>query len=158
MLEKLRKANKERHIEWAKGNELPLSFRGLELGGEAGEVCNELKKLERGRLGIAGGKTDLEGIREELADVIICADLVAMDLGIDLGEAIINKFNKTSDKYGLKTKNMKTQTVAPPPKPPNNKLIGSGYPDFIRVLGDTIASLNSNQSSELSKYLNRIRK
>lgn len=102
--ETLRTANKERHIEWANGGEVPLSFRGLELAGEAGEACNELKKLERTRLGIVGGKDDLEGLKEELADVLICVDLIAMDLGIDLGEALKAKFNKTSEKYDLATR------------------------------------------------------
>ncbi|MCA9049877.1 MAG: MazG-like family protein [Planctomycetaceae bacterium] len=102
--EELRDANRRRHVEWARGNELPLSFRGLELAGEAGEACNELKKLERGRLGMAGGKQDLANLREELADVLICVDLIAMDLDIDLGEVLRQKFNKTSEKYGLSTR------------------------------------------------------
>ena len=45
--EDLRKSNSARHREWARGESLPLSFRGLELGGEAGEACNEIKKIER---------------------------------------------------------------------------------------------------------------
>lgn len=102
-LERLRKANRERHVEWANGADVPLAFRGLELAGEAGEACNELKKLERTRLGMVGGKNDLQGITEELADVIVCVDLIAMDLGIDLGAAVQAKFNKTSKKYGLST-------------------------------------------------------
>ena len=102
--EDLRKSNCARHREWARGESLPLSFRGLELGGEAGEACNEIKKIERIRLGLAGGKEDLQALANELADVIICADLIAMDLGIDLGEAVRNKFNQTSDKYGLETR------------------------------------------------------
>ena len=101
---KLRDANQRRHIEWAKGGEVSLSFRGLELGGEAGEVLNEVKKIERGRMGMAGGKSDLTGVAEELADVLICVDLIAMDLDIDLSEAVKAKFNRTSEKYGLNTR------------------------------------------------------
>ncbi len=100
----LRKSNQLRHQEWAGGKSLPLAFRGVELGGEAGEACNEIKKIERIRLGIAGGKEDLQALAEELADVIICVDLIAMDLEIDLADAVRAKFDKTSDKYGLKTK------------------------------------------------------
>jgi len=100
----LRNANQERHLEWANGNDIPLSFRGLELAGEAGEACNELKKLERFRMGMVGGKDDMQGLREELADVLICIDLIAMDLDIDLGDALKEKFNKTSEKYGLATR------------------------------------------------------
>ncbi len=47
----LRNANRQRHVEWTKGNDIPLSFRGLELAEEVGEACNELKKLERFRMG-----------------------------------------------------------------------------------------------------------
>lgn len=102
--ETLRAANQERHIEWARGSDVPLSFRGLELAGEAGEACNELKKLERHRLGMVGGKDELESLKEELADVLVCVDLIAMDLDIDLGEALKAKFNKTSEKYDLATR------------------------------------------------------
>lgn len=102
--EDLRVANQKRHQQWAGGRELPLSFRGVELAGETGEACNEIKKIERTRLNLVGGKTDLSGLKEELADVIICADLIAMDLGIDLADAIRDKFNKTSEKYDLETR------------------------------------------------------
>lgn len=103
-LQELRAANEKRHVEWAKGVEIPLSFRGLELAGEAGEACNELKKLERTRLDMVGGKTGVEDLQEELADVLVCVDLIAMDLGIDLSKALQEKFNKTSEKYGLQTR------------------------------------------------------
>jgi hypothetical protein len=36
--------------------------------------------------------------------VIICVDLIAMDVGIDLEAAVRRKFNATSKKYGLKTR------------------------------------------------------
>ena len=99
----LRRANQKRHVEWAKGADIPLSFRGLELAGEAGEACNELKKLERHRLGMVGGNSGLKQLTEELADVLICVDLIAMDLDIDLESAVRAKFNKTSEKYDLQT-------------------------------------------------------
>ena len=100
----LRDANLKRHKEWAKGNDLPLSFRGVELAGEVGEACNELKEIERKRLGLVGGKEDLDGLQQELADVLICVDLIAMDLGIDLAAAVRDKFNATSEKYELSTR------------------------------------------------------
>ena len=109
--EMLRDANARRHREWANGGEVSLSFRGLELGGEAGELLNELKKIERTRLGLKGGKTDLIGVKEELADVLICVDLIAMDLGIDLREAVELKFNATSEKFGLETRFLESKQV-----------------------------------------------
>lgn len=102
--DELRKANEQRHTEWANGESLPLSFRGVELAGEVGEACNEIKKLARKDLGLRGGKDDLSGLCEELADVLICVDLIAMDLGIDLGKVVRAKFNVTSEKYGLETR------------------------------------------------------
>ena len=103
-LSRLREANLKRHKEWAKGAEISLTFRGCELAGEAGEACNNIKKLERERMGIVGSKISLEDIADELADVMICVDLIAMDLGIDMSGAITRKFNATSEKYGLNTK------------------------------------------------------
>jgi len=106
----LRKANLARHIEWWKTAEggFPtkptLSFRGVELAGEVGEACNIIKKLERERLGIAGSRATRAELADELADVLICADLIAMDEGIDLDAAVVRKFNATSEKLGMATR------------------------------------------------------
>ncbi|MCA9036540.1 MAG: MazG-like family protein [Planctomycetaceae bacterium] len=111
--QQLRNANIRRHAEWAKGGSVSLSFRGLEMAGECGEVCNELKKIERVRLGLAGGSDDLNGLKEELADVLICLDLIAMDLGIDLLEETKRKFDKTSVKFGLTSRFADDQSSDP---------------------------------------------
>lgn len=97
----LRQANIARHVEWAAGNEVSLSYRGNELAGEVGEACNILKKLDRERMGIVGSRATQEQLAEELADVLICVDLIAMDFGINLDLAVAKKFNKTSENYGL---------------------------------------------------------
>jgi len=99
----LRKANKARQKEW-KMEYVPLSFRGNELAGEVGEACNIIKKLEREKMKCAGDASTKQELAEELADVIIATDLIAMQMDISLRDAVKNKFNKTSDKYGLKTK------------------------------------------------------
>lgn len=100
----LRDANIARDKEWNTGSErIPLSFRGNELAGEAGEACNVIKKLERVRLGLKGSVSTTEALAEELADVVICADLIAMDCGINLATAIEEKFNATSMQVGLNT-------------------------------------------------------
>lgn len=104
MLKKLRKANIARNEEYAPEHIFSLSFRGNELAGETGEACNVLKKMDRHIHLLPGGKWDRDHLIEELADVIICVDLIAMDLDVDLGPAIKAKFNKTSDKLGLETK------------------------------------------------------
>lgn len=103
-LSTLRAANIKRAAEWNGGAKIDLAFRGNELAGETGEACNVIKKLERARLGIRGGNETLEHLAEELADVVICVDLVAMQTGIDLGEAVRRKFNATSEKVGLHTR------------------------------------------------------
>jgi len=100
----LREANITRDIEWGAGQKFSLSYRGNELAGEVGEACNILKKLDRERMGLVGSRADLEKLADELADVVICVDLAAMDVGIDLAAAVARKFNMTSDKNGLKTK------------------------------------------------------
>lgn len=101
----LREANIQRQAEWDPTDKITLAFRGNELAGETGEACNIIKKLERERLGLLGSRATVQGLAEELADVIICADLIAMQLGIDLlGAEVPKKFNKTSQARGLVTR------------------------------------------------------
>jgi NTP pyrophosphatase (non-canonical NTP hydrolase) len=100
----LRTANEARQIEWDKDNNISLSYRGNELAGEVGEACNVIKKLERERLGIRGSRASKGQLAEELADAVICVDLIAMQAGIDLEAAVRDKFNATSEKYGLETR------------------------------------------------------
>jgi len=64
------------------------------MAGEVGEVCNLTKKMLRGE------KIGKDEIADEIADVIIYADLLAARLTIDLEEAIIKKFNIVSKKRG----------------------------------------------------------
>jgi NTP pyrophosphatase (non-canonical NTP hydrolase) len=99
----LREANAARQDAWiaGSGNVPDLSFRGNELAGETGEVCNVIKKLERERLGWRGSRDTVEHLAEELADTVICADLVALAAGIDLNAAVARKFNATSEKNGF---------------------------------------------------------
>lgn len=101
ILWRLREANIERDKVWDPRGQINFSFRGNELAGEVGEACNVIKKLERERLGLKGSRTSVMELADELADVVICADLTAMDAGIDLRTAIIHKFNETSRKNGL---------------------------------------------------------
>ncbi len=100
----LRRANEARQAEWDKDAQITLSYRGNEMAGEVGEACNVIKKLDRDRLGIAGSRATVAQLAEELADVVICADLIAMAAGIDLDAAVADKFNATSEKVGLATR------------------------------------------------------
>lgn len=101
----LRAANVARDQEWNTGSErVSMTFRATELAGEVGEACNVIKKLERERIGLVGSRDTKEHLAEELADIVICTDLVAMDAGIELDAAIAAKFNATSEKNGLTTR------------------------------------------------------
>jgi NTP pyrophosphatase (non-canonical NTP hydrolase) len=103
-LKDIRVANAARQEEWDPESKVDMLYRSNELAGETGEACNVVKKLAREALGIRGSRATIQDLAEELADVIICADLVAMEAGIDLGKAVRDKFNATSEKVGLKTK------------------------------------------------------
>lgn len=97
----LRAANSARQDEWCPDQKPDLSFRGNEMAGEVGEACNIIKKLERERQGWNGSRATVADLADELADVVICADLVAESQGIDLGAAVACKFDLTSVKRGL---------------------------------------------------------
>lgn len=98
----LREANVARQRLWDAEDKIDIAYRGNELAGEVGEACNLIKKIARERLGIRGSRATLGQLAEELADVVICADLIAMGEGIDLfGDAVPRKFNATSEKVGL---------------------------------------------------------
>lgn len=72
--------------------------------GELGEAANIAKKLNRVRDGIPGNdKTGPElraQLADEIADTFIYLDLLAQSQGIDLQQAVIDKFNRTSEKIG----------------------------------------------------------
>ncbi len=61
--------------------------------GEIGEYANIRKKYERGDIPYHEFIKEAE---KELADVQIYLDILAFQLRIDLGQAVINKFNEVS--------------------------------------------------------------
>lgn len=65
--------------------------------GELGEYANIRKKFERGDITEAEFR---ELAADELADTIVYLDILAFRLGIDLGEAVIDKFNRVSARVG----------------------------------------------------------
>lgn len=67
------------------------------LVGEVGEFANEAKKFDRGDLTEAEFR---ERATKELADVVTYVDSLAAHLGIDLGRAIVDKFNEVSERIG----------------------------------------------------------
>ena len=66
------------------------------MGGECGEALNLVKKTRRdGDLA-----TRRKALADELADLIIYADLLAARADIDLGQAVRDKFNRVSKLRG----------------------------------------------------------
>lgn len=72
--------------------------------GELGEASNVAKKLNRVRDGIPGNRELpeelIDMLADEIADTFIYLDLLAQSQGIDLADAVIDKFNRTSEKIG----------------------------------------------------------
>ena len=99
----LRLANMLRDKQWDPEDRVTLWFRALELGGETGEALNIVKKIVREAIGIRGSRSTTAQLAEELADIVICVDLLAMELNIELNKTIIEKFDKTSRAQGLDT-------------------------------------------------------
>jgi len=74
------------------------------MAGEVGEACNFIKKLRRLDDGkqLANIPKDraeiIANISKELGDIVCYVDLLAARLGIDLAEAVADKFNEVSDR------------------------------------------------------------
>jgi hypothetical protein len=60
--------------------------------GDVGKVCDLIKKLRRGE------PVTTDVIADGLADAVTYLDLLAARLGIDLGEAVREKFNIVSER------------------------------------------------------------
>lgn len=88
--------------------------------GEFGEYANVRKKFERGDL---LEEDFLERAGEELADVQVYLDILANQIGIDLGTAVVKKFNRDSENRGCTTK----LQVSPVPKDEKSRAIHESH-------------------------------
>lgn len=107
------KAGLARSNRWHKGGitDWTPSDWAVAMAGEAGEVCNAIKKLRRVQDEIANisdpdrqissEREAAAKIGEELADTFLYLDLLAQRLGLDLAAEVIAKFNAVSEKYGF---------------------------------------------------------
>lgn len=120
VLAELKKVNQKRSLKGF-GMELQdwsLSAWSNAVAGETGELCNIIKKAERGDYhkrpenqsnnpefnnAYAAAQYRAE-IGKEAADIVIYLDLLCTREGIDLGSEIVKKFNEVSDrvKCGIK--------------------------------------------------------
>lgn len=71
---------------------------GCALSGEVGELCNLLKKQKR------GDKIKKKQLAHEIGDIMTYISLLADNLDIDMEDAIIEKFNIVSKRWGSKYK------------------------------------------------------
>jgi NTP pyrophosphatase (non-canonical NTP hydrolase) len=108
-LDHIREVNSERCDLWHPPESDP--WLGVDwsnaMCGEAGEAANVVKKLRRLETGAVhrDQETDRDALIEELgdecADVLLYMDLLARHYGINLTDAVIRKFDRTSEKFGF---------------------------------------------------------
>lgn len=75
-----------------------------ELAADLQGVCNTIKKLERERLGMPGSRATLDDLADGLRLVEFDTRAIAECFAIDLDLVVARKFNKTSEKVGLRTR------------------------------------------------------
>lgn len=109
-LQKFRQLSVQRAIEGFRTyDNVSILFFTTALAGELGELCNNIKKLERAAVGGLDAGTNekakditTDKLKEEIGGIFIYLDLLASRLNISLEEAVIETFNSKSIKYGLK--------------------------------------------------------
>lgn len=103
--DQFRAANKARCLKWH-----PAGIKSWSpsdwltaVTGELGELASLLKMRNRERDGLPGNKFSptQKQIADEIADVLTYLDLLAEVLGVDLGQAAIEKFNEVSARVGF---------------------------------------------------------
>lgn len=114
VLKELRKVNEKRCNEGfnIKLSDWSLSQWSNAVAGETGELCNTIKKVERGDFhkrpenqsdnpeynNAFAAAQYREEIGKEAADIVIYLDLLCAREGIDLGVEIVKKFNEVSER------------------------------------------------------------
>lgn len=101
VLKELRKVNEIRSLQGfgMRLTDWNLPTWGNAVAGEVGEMCNIIKKINRGDFNYNPEKAK-ELLKSEIADIIIYLDLLACRENINLEEAIVSKFNEVSDRRG----------------------------------------------------------
>ncbi len=109
--EAVAKTNLERALIWHKGGleEWSVSDWAVAVMGEAGEICDAIKKLRRIEEGVESKskrqpltkEEALKAIETEIGDTAVYLDLLAQRLGLSLEDCIRNTFNRISEREGL---------------------------------------------------------
>lgn len=104
------RTNLSRALIWHRGGleEWTLSDWGVAMAGEAGEVCDAIKKLNRFTAGIhqanARGtsyESHVQSIATEIGDTYLYLDLLAQRLGLRLSDCVRDTFNRVSKREGF---------------------------------------------------------
>lgn len=92
-------------------NDWTISDWACAMAGEAGEIYNAVKKLNRLRDNLPSKNEPerqidsyeeaVSKIGEEIADTVLYLNLLSIRLGINLENEIKKKFNSVSEKYGF---------------------------------------------------------
>jgi NTP pyrophosphatase (non-canonical NTP hydrolase) len=86
------KADVKHSNDWS-----PMEW-GCALSGEVGELCNYLKKMSR------GDNIPKKALAHEVSDIMTYLSLLSDKLDINMEEAIVEKFNIVSKRWGSKYK------------------------------------------------------
>lgn len=76
-----------------------LEYPTLGLAGEAGEVANIVKKIQRDNAGVITGQVR-DRLRDELGDVLWYISACADELGLTLDEIAAYNVNKLAKRHG----------------------------------------------------------
>lgn len=137
VLRQLRTQGRARNRAWHGDQpDVGALYQATELGGEVGEALNVVKKLERERRGMVGSRATVVQLADELADVVICTDNLAARFGIDLGAAVVNKFNASSEKNGFPHRMVDPARVEPPPASADGQAMADLK--FMRAWADSV--------------------
>lgn len=101
ILQQLKEANQQRIKSFGhdKIDDWSLSEWGCAIAGETGELCNVIKKIHRGDFSLKDAN-EKNLLSHEAADIVIYLDLLCQRAGLDLREAIVDKYNKKSKEIG----------------------------------------------------------
>lgn len=99
----------ERALLWHPGGleEWSVADWATAMAGEAGEVCNAVKKLRRIQTGArraSGPENEAEAVKQigdEIADTFLYLVLLADRIGVDFEQAVRQKFNAVSIREGF---------------------------------------------------------
>lgn len=105
----LAKVNHSRASRWHPNglDDWSVSDWAVAMAGEAGEVCDAVKKYNRIKHGVTAKNgpqdesTAVRSIATEIGDTLLYLDLLAHRLGLSLEECVVQTFNRVSEREGF---------------------------------------------------------